>query len=173
LHLIPIVHATDAWADLGYSALWEDTQRQPEFRQGVLTFYLGGDEAHLSGAKAVEKGPQFVNALKQHIPSLGSPVERFYRTYWGQDRDIGGGYTSFKPGQYTEFSGYLYIESDDPDERQDVAVGNLVFAGEQFSDEYYGFMNGGAQTGRLAAEVVASRVAAIAPAEVSRPLRRA
>ncbi|PSN11775.1 FAD-dependent oxidoreductase [filamentous cyanobacterium CCT1] len=167
----PTGFTTDAWADQGYSALWEDTQRQSEFRQGVLTFYLGGDEAHLSGDKATEKGPQFVDALKQHIPTLGSPVERFYRTYWGQDRDIGGGYTSFKPGQYTEFSGYLYIESDDPDERQDVAVGNLVFAGEQFSDEYYGFMNGGAQTGRLAAEVVASRVGAIA--EVSRPLRRA
>ncbi|HSM81848.1 MAG TPA: NAD(P)/FAD-dependent oxidoreductase [Nodosilinea sp.] len=169
----PTGFTTDAWADLGYSALWEDTQRQGEFRQGVLTFYLGGDQAQLDGTKAAEKGPQFVNSLKQHIPALGQPVERFSRTYWGQDRDIGGGYTSFKPGQYTEFSGYLYIESDDPDERQDVAVGNLVFAGEQFSDEYYGFMNGGAQTGRLAAEVVASRVGAIPPAAADRYLHRA
>jgi monoamine oxidase len=32
-------------------------------------------------------------------------------------------------------------------------VDNLIFAGEHFSDEYYGYMNGGAQTGRLAAAV--------------------
>ena len=33
-------------------------------------------------------------------------------------------------------------------------VGNLVFAGEHTSDEWYGFMQGGAQTGRLAAESI-------------------
>jgi monoamine oxidase len=177
----PTGFTQDAWADLAYSALWEDTQRQAEFRQGVLTFYLGGNEAHLNGAKAEETGPQFVDALKQHIPTLGYSVERFSRTYWGQDRDIGGGYTSFGPGQYTQLSPYLYVESDDPDERQDVYVGNLVFAGEQFSDEYYGFMNGGAQTGRLAAEVVASRIKAMVkdrpkgptPPAAARPLQRA
>jgi monoamine oxidase len=38
-----------------------------------------------------------------------------------------------------------------------VHVGNLVFAGEQLSDEYYGFMNGAAQTGRLAAQVILRR----------------
>jgi monoamine oxidase len=31
---------------------------------------------------------------------------------------------------------------------------NLVFAGEHLSDEFYGYMNGRAQTGRLAAEVI-------------------
>jgi monoamine oxidase len=48
-------------------------------------------------------------------------------------------------------------KSDELSERQNVHVGNLVFAGEQLSDEYYGFMNGAAQTGRLAAQVILRR----------------
>ena len=42
----------------------------------------------------------------------------------------------------------------------EVGVGNLLFAGEHTSDEYYGFMNGAAQTGRLAAEAALRRLAA-------------
>jgi monoamine oxidase len=39
-----------------------------------------------------------------------------------------------------------------------VHEGRLVFAGEHLSDEYYVFMNGAAQTGRLAAELVAQQL---------------
>ncbi|WNN92074.1 FAD-dependent oxidoreductase [Gloeocapsopsis dulcis] len=60
----------------------------------------------------------------------------------------------------TDFANFFYIESDDLEERQDVNVGNLVFAGEHLSDEFYGYMNGAAQTGRLAAEVVLGMVTA-------------
>jgi monoamine oxidase len=34
----------------------------------------------------------------------------------------------------------------------------LVFAGEHTSDYWYGFMNGAAQTGRLAATAVRNRI---------------
>lgn len=61
---------------------------------------------------------------------------------------------SFKPGQLTRFAEFFWIESDDPKERQAVSFGNLIFAGEHLSDAFYGFMNGGAETGRLAAEHV-------------------
>ena len=37
---------------------------------------------------------------------------------------------------------------------QSPVVGPLVFAGEHLSDAWPGFMNGGAQTGRLAAQAV-------------------
>jgi hypothetical protein len=33
-----------------------------------------------------------------------------------------------------------------------------VFAGEHLSDAYYGYMNGAAETGRLAARVVLNRI---------------
>lgn len=151
---------SDAWTDLGFSELWEDTQRQPELPAGVLTFYLGGEEVRTARTNSASQlGQQFLGDLDVVMPELETAATgKFLRTQWVGDPDIRGAYTYFQPGQYTEFSGFLYVESDDPGERQDVNLGNLVFAGEHLSDEFYGYMNGGAQTGRLAAEVVASRI---------------
>jgi monoamine oxidase len=56
----------------------------------------------------------------------------------------------------------FWIEPDISDERQQVHVGNLIFAGAHLSDAYYGFMNGGAQTGRLAANLVFEKIASTA-----------
>ncbi|MFQ3612243.1 MAG: NAD(P)/FAD-dependent oxidoreductase [Cyanobacteriota bacterium] len=151
--------AIDLWSDAGFSQIWEDTQRQRTSQSGVLTFYLGGNEVSASTASSSVLGTQMLQQVETILPDLqSSKTERYHRTRWLEDPYIGGGYTSFKPGQYLEFSEYLYIESEDPDERVDVHVGSLIFAGEQFSDEYYGYMNGAAQTGRLAAEVVAGLI---------------
>ena len=43
---------------------------------------------------------------------------------------------------------------------QTVQVNNLTFAGEHLSDEFYGFMNGAAQTGRLTAQAVVRQLKA-------------
>jgi len=152
----------EAWTDLGYSGLWEETQRQPEQSQGVLTFFLGGNEVHHADRNANQQGRKFVNRLDTVMPGISAAATgKFYHTKWAEDPYIRGGYTSFKPGQYLKFSEFMYIESDDPDEQQEVSVGNLVFAGEHLSDEYYGYMNGGAQTGRLAAAVVTRQIQGI------------
>jgi len=147
----------EAWTDLGFSEVWDETQRQPERDDGVLTFLVGGDQVLAMQATTAEaQGKKFVNRLAEFIPEAkDAAIGRFVRTRWANTRFAGGGYTTFRPGQYTEFADFLYIESDDPEERQDVNVGNLVFAGEHLSDEFYGYMNGAAQTGRLAAEVTA------------------
>lgn len=146
----------DSWSNLGFSQIWEDTQRQNERPEGVLTFYLGGNEVSAVQSTPVSQtGQEFVNQLDIMLPGAKAAVsDRFFRTDWTQDPYVQGSYSTFKPGQYTEFGEYLYIESDNPEERQDVHVGNLVFAGEHLSDEFYGYMNGAAQTGRLAAAVV-------------------
>ncbi|NJN59433.1 MAG: NAD(P)-binding protein [Leptolyngbyaceae cyanobacterium SL_5_9] len=145
----------DAWTDLGFSSVWEEIQHQPEQTEASLTFFLGGDETQVAKRNVNGLALRFLNRLNQVLPGVQNAATRqFYRTNWADDPYIGGGYTTFRPGQYLEFSEFLYIESDDPEERQDVYVGNLVFAGEHLSDEFYGYMNGGAQTGRLAAEVV-------------------
>lgn len=147
----------EAWTDFGYSQVWEETQRQPAQSKGSLTFFMGGDEVHQAKDNTTRQGQRFVNQLEQVVSGAKSAsTGQFYRTNWAEDPYIGGGYTNFQPGQYTEFGEFLYIESDDPEERQDVFVGNLVFAGEHMSDEFCGYMNGAAQTGRLAAEVVTS-----------------
>jgi monoamine oxidase len=79
---------------------------------------------------------------------------QFLRTSWHRQAFTGGGYTSFRPGQLTRFGQWLWIEGNTPGGRQETVFDRLFFIGEQLSDEYYGFMNGGAQTGRLAAEAL-------------------
>lgn len=150
----------ELWSDRGFSQVWDGTQRQTNRADGALTFFLGGKEVTTTQSSSTRSsGKKFVQELQQIIPGAkAAATNQFLRTRWSQDPFTQGGYTNFKPGQLTEFGEFPYIESDDPTEVQTVNVNNLIFAGEQFSDEFYGFMNGAAQTGRLAAEVVASQV---------------
>lgn len=53
---------------------------------------------------------------------------------------------------------FFSIESGNPRSRQEVALGNPVLAGEQLSDAFFGFMNGAAETGRLAATAIVRRI---------------
>lgn len=150
----------EVWTDLGFSQVWEDTQRQPASREAALTFFMGAREVAATrslGAQAL--GNAFLQRFEAVVDGAQAAASgQFARTRWNQDPWIGGGYTNFKPGQLTEFGGFLYIESVIPAFRQDVNFGNLIFAGEHLSDEFYGFMNGAAQTGRLAAQVVLHQV---------------
>lgn len=52
-----------------------------------------------------------------------------------------GSYSCYKVGQWTTISG---LESE--------PIGNFYFAGEHCSENFQGYMNGGAETGRVAAE---------------------
>jgi monoamine oxidase len=144
------------WTDLGFSEAWDDSQRSPELKSGALTYYFGGNEVKdaLTG-NPTSQGKVYSGRLNTVIPGLEAAANgNFIRTAWTRDPIIRGAYTNFKPGQYTEFAEFRYVESKNPNESQEVHVNNLIFAGEHFSDEYYGYMNGGAQTGRLAAAVV-------------------
>lgn len=146
----------EAWTDLGFAAVWDETQRQSNRHDGALTFYMGGDQARTTQRlNASALGRQFVASLDRAIPGVHQTANhQFIRTRWASDPFLKGSYSTFKPGQLTEFGQFLYIESDDPEERQDVNVETLFFAGEHLSDEFYGFMNGAAQTGRLAVEAI-------------------
>jgi monoamine oxidase len=150
----------EAWTDLGFSEVWDATQRQPTREDGVLTFFVGGREVQaVQAGSAQEQLEQILLQFARFIPGAeDAATGQVVRTHWTQNRWTRGGYTSFQPGQLTRFGDWLWVESDDPAERQEVHVGNLVFAGEHVSDEFYGFMNGAAQTGRLAAEFVLRQV---------------
>ncbi len=144
------------WSDLGFSEAWDDTERQPNVKEGALNFFFGGNAVKsLQSGSPQRIGQQILQRFEAALPGAQkASTGKFLRTQWSQNPFSKGAYTSFKPGQLTEFKKFFYVESDKPEERQDVYVGNLVFAGEHVSDEFYGFMNGGAQTGRLAAQVV-------------------
>ncbi len=165
----------EAWTDLGYAAVWDETQRQPEREDGALTFYLGGREvAGLGEGSARSVGRTFVRRLDGITPGVeAASTDKFLCTRWSQSRFTRGAYANFKPGQLTRFGGLLWIESEDAEERQEVHAGNLVFAGEHLSDPFYGFMNGAAETGRLAADFVVRRIADLTAASRREPARRA
>ncbi len=148
----------EAWTDLGFSEVWDGTQRQSSHSGGSLTYYMGGKEVGAlnswpGGAGAA--GPEFTKRLSRFVRGLDAHATGTYsRTAWARNPYTGGAYVNYQPGQLTQFGNYLWIESDDPARRQAVHAGRLVFAGEHLSEEYYGFMNGAAQTGRLAAQLV-------------------
>jgi monoamine oxidase len=60
---------------------------------------------------------------------------------------VKGGYSSFKKGQWSTLAGW-----------EAVPVGNIYFAGEHVSRDFQGYMNGGAQTGRVAAGKIAEKI---------------
>jgi monoamine oxidase len=161
----------EAWTDLGYAAVWDETQRQPERVDGALTFYLGGREvAALGEGSARSVGRTFVQRLDGITPGVeAASTDKFLRTRWSQSRFTRGAYANFKPGQLTRFGGFLWIESEDAEERQEVHAGNLVFAGGELSDAFQGFMNGAAQTGRLAADFVVRHIAELTVASRQEP----
>lgn len=66
---------------------------------------------------------------------------------WSSYPWINASYTCFKPGQWTEIMPYV-----------DVPIGNVFFAGEHCSIDWQGFMNGGAETGRIAAENIIKKI---------------
>ncbi|MGB8701715.1 MAG: NAD(P)/FAD-dependent oxidoreductase [Thermosynechococcaceae cyanobacterium] len=150
----------EVWTDLGFAEAWDDSQRQTRRKDGALNFFAGGKQVEeLNSGSPQHIGRIWTKRLEKVVPKLSSvSTGQFLRTRWDQDLYTRGAYANFKPGQLTAFQNFFYVESKNPKNRQDVAIGNLVFAGEQLSDEFYGFMNGAAQTGRLAAQVVIRRI---------------
>ncbi len=150
----------EAWSDLGFCVLWDATQRQPSRTDGALNFFLGGNQARtLENQSATGQGNQFVSRFNGILPGATSGATgKFIRSGWLRSRFTRGGYANYRPGQLTTFGDFFWVESDVPRERQEVSAGNLIFSGEHLSDAFYGFMNGGAQTGRLAAELAVGKI---------------
>ncbi|HEX6256145.1 MAG TPA: FAD-dependent oxidoreductase [Euzebyales bacterium] len=137
----------------GYCVAWEATQREgPDAPSGAVTFYFGGAQ--------VQKNRTSVRDLARSLYTIipGDADDDTHNgfsaaTDWANEEFTRGAYINFKPGQLTTYGQYFWIENE-----LSVAFRNLVFAGEHFSDLWYGFMNGGAETGRLAANYVANRL---------------
>ena len=152
-----------AWTDLGFTSVWDETQRQSARVDGALNFFLGGEQARALGRidEAETLTKQFITKLNHFLPGIADAATgQFINSAWTKSPLTQGGYASFKPGQLTKFGELFWVESDDSDESQQVNAGNLIFAGEHLSDAFYGFMNGAAQTGRLAAALVLEKIAA-------------
>ena len=79
-----------------------------------------------------------------------NPARRFERMNWPQAPFVEGSYSSFGPGQWSAFYGVGATNVND----------SILFAGEHTDEDFRGYMNGAARSGRVAAEKVIKKLRA-------------
>lgn len=143
--------AKDGWA-LG----WDGSVHRKDGVSPVWTWFLGGDEVRDAQAlKPSELAAKFAASAAPAIPGLiEAATGPFARTNWHAQALTLGAYVNYAPGQLSRFAHLLYIDSDNPAERQVSGAGRVWFAGEHLSDAFPGYMNGAAETGRMAVEAI-------------------
>jgi monoamine oxidase len=136
------------FTDLSFGCGWDSSQLQSE-KTGSFTVFGGGNFADW-----VKMNKEDV-LTGQFLPALDTIYNGTKRSYngrstkfcWAANPYSKAGYSSFKTGQWSTLAGW-----------EGVPVGSVYFAGEHVSREFQGYMNGAAQTGRMAAEAVAANI---------------
>ena len=147
----------NVYSDLGIQNAWEVSRGQNGV-SGLLVNYSGGNVAGAykpsapysdaqSSSQVVTYAKQFLTRLETVYPGIGPHWngKATLSTPW-LDPLLNCSYSYWKPGQYVGFSGY-----------EGVAQGRIHFAGEHCSQDFQGYMEGGAGEGaRAAGEVLAA-----------------
>ncbi|MEY2518192.1 MAG: monoamine oxidase [bacterium] len=146
----------NSYADTGYQNTWDVTRSQPG-TPGILVNYTGGDTA---GAftpsipySTAADNPQVIAYAQTFLSQIESVYPGLSRHWTGRaslsvpllDPNLNTSYSYWKVGQYHTFAGY-----------EGVRQGNILFAGEHCSQDFQGFMEGGAAEGARAAGEILS-----------------
>ena len=140
-------------SDLAYQTSW-DTSRKQAGAAGALTNFTGGRHGvELGQGTPKQQAEAAVRDLERVFPGIaaarGNAAEA--RMHWPSNPWVLGSYACFRPGDWASIGGVM-----------GEAVGGLHFAGEHCSVEAQGFMEGGCESGELAAQaVLAQRGAAV------------
>ena len=143
------------YSDLGIQNTWEVSRAQPGM-SGLIVDYSGGDLAAgyqpstpystaASSPKVATYAGEFLARLEKAWPGISAHWngKATLSTPW-LDPLLNCSYSYWKPGQYVGFSGY-----------EGVAQGAIHFAGEHCSQDFQGYMEGGAAEGvRAASEIL-------------------
>lgn len=137
-------YSGECYSDKVFQTGW-DASRLQSGPGGVYTFYLGGKAGIEIGDGTPEKRSQELSAaLDQVYPGFNlNRTDTSLRIHWPSEPFSLGAYSCFRPGQWTQFNGEIGRR-----------IGNLLFAGEHCSTEFQGYMNGAAETGRVAAQTI-------------------
>ncbi len=136
------------FTDISFGCGWDSSQRQSD-EKGSFTVFGGGH----SGDNMLKKSKD--ELIKDFIPGLETIYPGSEKAYngkqvkfcWVQNPFSGAAYSSFRKGQWSTLAGW-----------EAVPVGNIYFAGEHVSRDFQGYMNGGAQTAREAAGLIAEKI---------------
>ncbi|MCC6410373.1 MAG: FAD-dependent oxidoreductase [Saprospiraceae bacterium] len=139
------------WRNKGYSGYlfhnriqngWDNSQLQTDNAgPGGYTVFLGGKEGvGLTNNASVP----YVDELDKVFMGAKAAYNGKSSVFnWSTNPLSMGSYAAYGVGQWTTISG---AESE--------TVGKVFFAGEHCSSDYQGYMNGGAESGRVAAEAI-------------------
>lgn len=138
------------FSDLPVQLTWDNTAMQ-NVEGGGLTFYSGGSMSRIIGTmKKDEAASMLLENLKTVWPgSAHQQPGRIERIHWSNMPYALGSYSSFGPNQWSSFTNLL---------TQPFINDTLYFAGEHCNDEYRGFMNGAAISGRHAARKILAAI---------------
>lgn len=133
------------YADLDFQSTWETSaSRYSENQAGFITNYTGGRQGLFVGTRTPDfHKEKFISQFNQVLPNIAEEIENNFmpiRAYWYGEEFNRGSYSCYLPGQWTRFYGV---------ERE--RIKNIFFAGEHTSMEFQGYMEGGCETGELAA----------------------
>ncbi len=140
-----------SFSDTGYQASWDVTRAQPG-TPGILVLYSGGGVtdamkttspfATATDGKVVQDAQRGLTQLSAVYPNL-SWNGRVTQSLPHRSNLFGASYSYWKVGQYTRFSGY-----------EGAPQGAVHFCGEHTSQDFQGFMEGGASTGLATAKAL-------------------
>jgi monoamine oxidase len=136
------------FSDISFGCGWDSSQSQ-SVDNGSFTVFAGGKFGDGIYEKQKEElVADFITGLdKIYSGAQQAYNDKNIKYCWEKNPHIRGGYSSFKKGQWSTLAGW---------EAQPIE--NIYFAGEHVSRDFQGYMNGGAQTGRIAGEEIAKKI---------------
>jgi monoamine oxidase len=143
------------YSDTGYQNTWDVTRAQ-NGTTGILVDYTGGG-VPLASFRGDPTDPKVVAGFAKTFLKQIEPVFPGITAQWNGRATLDvplsnpfllGSYSYWKVGQYTQFSGYEKARQPDP------VTGKCHFAGEHCSQDFQGFMEGGASEGARAANEI-------------------
>jgi len=142
-------------SDLPYQTTWETSRKQPG-NAGVLTNFTGGHHGlALGDGTPRQQADAAVASLERVFPGIATARQdaREARMHWPSQPWVRGSYACLRPGDWSSLRGVM-----------GEAVGGLHFAGEHCALDTQGFMEGGCESGEIAArEVLVQRGVARCP----------
>jgi len=124
---------------------WDSSHMQHNGQApGSYTVFVGADKA----AKMANEAGNKAGLVNHYLPIMNTIFPNSSAAYngnaivadWPNQPFVRGSYAAWKVGQWTTIKG-----------KEIEPIGNMFFAGEHCSEDYQGFMEGGAVTGRIAA----------------------
>ncbi len=132
----------EVFSDKNLQLGWEHSHKQ-NTRTFGYTFFTGGSESDaMKDVSLDDKVRKYTNQLEEIFAGTKNEFNgKQGQFYWPSYPYAKASYACYKVGQWTTIAG---AESE--------PIGNILFAGEHCSVDFQGFMNGGAESGRIAVE---------------------